>query len=463
MTPASQLHAIAQFSALRIVDSVVEGTLIGMFAALLLGVARRQSASSRFAVWFSALVSIAVLPFISGGWWSHGASASMNHASITLPDSWAFYLFWAWAAIAVWSLVGVGRALWHLRALRSSCVPVDLAALDPLLQETIRRNQAKRPVELCTSEQVRVPTAIGLLSPMVVIPGWVMKELSPKELNQILLHELAHVQRWDDWTNLAQQVARAIFFFHPAVWWIEKKLALECEIACDDAVLAETSSPRAYAECLAHLAERTLVQRSLALAQAALGRIRQTSLRVTQILDVDRPTGRSRNWKLAATLAGFAVMCGSLASSMPRLIAFREEAPVLVSKPAISISTISPPVSGGQNSEISLPGAVAYSVRPQAERITQTSFDTHRGHRDPHLLVQRVALRNNPKPQTRGMVPLTKAQTVPISVTETVFVLVEGLRSDRLDQPVYQIQMWRLTVLRQAVEPNSAQLPRKET
>ena len=112
---------------------------------------------------------------------------------------------------------------WHLRMLRQGCVPVDVASLDPVLQETLQRYPMKRSVALCTSEQVRVPTAIGLVKPAVVIPRWVMKELSPAELNQIVLHELAHLRRWDDWTNLAQQLVKAIFFFHPAVWWIEKK------------------------------------------------------------------------------------------------------------------------------------------------------------------------------------------------------------------------------------------------
>ena len=151
-----------------------------------------------------------------------------------------------------------------------------------------------------------MPTAIGLMKPALSIPGWVMQELSADELNQIVLHELAHLRRWDDWTNLAQKIVKALFFFHPAVWWIEQKVSLEREMACDDAVIAETESPRAYAECLAHLAEKTLIQRGVALAQAALGRIRQTSLRVAQILDGNRrATGRA--WKPAVALvAGFA-------------------------------------------------------------------------------------------------------------------------------------------------------------
>ena len=114
------------------------------------------------------------------------------------------------------------------------------------------------------------------------------QELSVEELKVVLLHEAAHLQRWDDWTNLTQKVFRAVFFFHPVVWWLEGKLALEREMACDDLVVATTSSPRAYAECLVALAEKSFGRRNLALAQAAVSRVRHTSLRIRQILDRKR-------------------------------------------------------------------------------------------------------------------------------------------------------------------------------
>ena len=207
------LNAIAQTSAVQIVDCLVEGTLIAIFAGLVLRMARRQNSGTRFAVWFSALMAIAALPLFGGAWWSQvGSPAKAVGSVITLRGSWALYAVIAWAAIAAWSLLGVARSLWHLHLLRKSCLPVDTAGLDRRLQETLERNRATRPVALCTSDRVRVPTAIGFMKPVVVVPGWVMQELSADELNQILLHELAHLRRWDDWTNLAQKVVRALFF-----------------------------------------------------------------------------------------------------------------------------------------------------------------------------------------------------------------------------------------------------------
>ena len=191
-----------------------------------------------------------------------------------------------------------------------------------------------RPVRLCVSDRLRVPTAIGFTKPLVVIPSWTMEELSSAELNTILLHELAHLRRRDDWTNLVQKILGALLFFHPAVWWIQKKLALEREMACDDMVLASTTSPRAYAECLVSLAEKSFLRRGLALAQAAVDRLRNVTLRVSQILDVDRPRA-TRVWRPAPVLVGgVSLVCLLALSHAPtRLVSF-ENAPAMANAAA---------------------------------------------------------------------------------------------------------------------------------
>jgi beta-lactamase regulating signal transducer with metallopeptidase domain len=491
------LHAIAQMSALRIVDCLVEGTLITIFAILLLGVARRQSSATRFATWFAVLVAIAVLPLLGGLAWSHLSqrtgipAATLSKSVITLPVSWTLYLFAAWAAVALWSLLGVGRSVWHLHALRASCVPVDRELLDAQLQETLGRNQSPRAVALCTSDRVQVPTAIGLVSPAVVIPGWLMQELSPDELNQILLHELAHLRRWDDWTNLTQKVVKALFFFHPAIWWIEKRVSLEREMACDDAVLAETVSPRAYAECLAHLAEKTLIQRRVALAQAALGRIRQTSLRVAQILDVNRPTGTGRGWKPAVSLvAAFALVCVLGISRAPKLIAFNDSDTSRASAP--TIANISPNLGSGKAStavsaaDLSAAQAMMYE-RPA--RIVQAGLNLRETQHKSQNSARAVAMQSpTSEPRAGSMVHqnnarqnnadqidarqinareinvrLTNADAAAVAFTETLFVVVEGHEPGFPDQPVYQVQLWRLVVLHPVVDPNNNKIPPKQT
>jgi beta-lactamase regulating signal transducer with metallopeptidase domain len=467
MTAAFNLNTIAQASAVQIVDCLVAGTLIAVFTGAALSVIRRQNSVTRFAVWFSALMAIAAVPFFANSLGSHAASipsATAVHPAITLPGSWALYLFGAWALIAAWNLAGVGRGVWHLYRLRKSCKAIDPATLDLRLQQTLARDQSFRQIAFCTSDLTNVPTAIGLLKPAVVIPAWVMQELSSDELQQILLHELAHLRRWDDWTNLAQKLVKAIFFFHPAVWWIERQVSLEREMACDDAVLAETASPRAYAECLAHLAEKTLIQRSIALAQAALGKIHQTSLRVAQILDVNRPNGNRRSWKpVVSLIAVFAMTCVFGISRAPRLIAFSDGATSHVAAPAVADSSVDPWRGNISRSmpivNASLKLAPQRTIRPAHAKMTMLA--THNKPKGPEQNQPTQSV--TAEQRAVSMVHLTSATAAPWAFTETLFVVVEGSQNDPAEQPVFQIQMWRVVVWHPVVDPDSNKIPAKRT
>ncbi len=330
---ALDLNAVSQISAARILDCLVEGTLIAIVAASLLRLARSASSGMRFAVWFSALVAIASLAFLE---FSPGSNGELHPAGaiaplLVVPASWAPYIFAAWLVIAGIMLARLAAGFVHVARLRRSCVPLDPSSIDSALHQALDGSGTLRKIELCTSAIVGVPTAIGLFRPAVVLPAWLVDELSPEEKRQLVLHEIAHLRRWDDWTNLAQKTIKAVLFFHPAVWWIEKKASLEREMACDDAVVAATANPRAYAECLAHLAEKNVMRRALTLAQAAVGRMRQTSLRVARILHRDRATSTRFNWvAVAAVIAGFAVV-GTVAPPLtPRLIGFASPQPEIL-------------------------------------------------------------------------------------------------------------------------------------
>jgi beta-lactamase regulating signal transducer with metallopeptidase domain len=335
LNPQVALQSLAQLSAERILNCTVEGMIVATLAWLVLRTLGPQNSGTRFAVWFAALSGIAALPLL-GGWASHGTDLA-KRSQITMPASWALYIFAAWLVMAAAGLLRVGVGFWHLHRLRKNCVPVDFAALDPMLRKTLEEFDSPRAVTLCTSEQLRVPTAIGFTKPLVVIPSWTMQDLSTAELNAILLHELAHLRRRDDWTNLVQKILGALLFFHPAVWWIEKKLALEREMACDDLVLAQTANPRAYAECLVALAEKSFLRRGLALAQAAVDRLRNVSLRVSQILDAKRPSA-TRVWRPAPVLVtGVSLACLIALSQMPtRLVSFDDNRALAAASPAAS-------------------------------------------------------------------------------------------------------------------------------
>jgi hypothetical protein len=236
--------------------------------------------------------------------------------------------------------------------LRQDAVPVHTAELPSELRAIVERGWQVRNVALCRSNEIRVPAAIGFFKPMVIIPGWAFDELSGEQLRVILLHEFAHLERWDDWTNLAQKLLRTIFFFQPAVWWIERRLTLEREMACDDAVLEQTLDRQTYAECLVSIAEKSLARRGWAMAQALLGRVHHTSLRVGRILD----GRRSGKWVFKPALAammGLAALAIVVSPESPRWISFESTAAPLnvlaastpAAHPVAIATTLNPPTS----------------------------------------------------------------------------------------------------------------------
>ena len=327
---ALEFQNAAQVVAGRGLNTVIEGFALAGLSWAALRCFGARSSMTRFAVWFSTLLVIAGLPLIS-----HSTSpvlASGSHLpELTLSSGWAMGLFVAWALIASLLLVRLGLSLRHLIALRQDCREIE-AGSHPELMEAAQEfsNKRFRRIQLLVSDDVRIPTALGFFRPAVVLPEWTLRDLSPDELKVIVLHELAHLRRWDDWTNLAQQFVKALFFFHPAVWWIDSRLALEREIACDDMVLEQTANARAYAASLVSIAEKVIAEqmrmgRALALAQSALGRVREVSLRVAQILDSKR-AHTNRGWCPAlAMISMLAVITVGAMPYVPELISFQSK------------------------------------------------------------------------------------------------------------------------------------------
>ena len=130
------MHFVAQMSIERLLNGLVQGIAIALFAWLMLQLIGRRNSGTRFAVWFSALLAIALAPFVK----LPGAATAMTHpanAAITIPRVWSLYLFVAWAAIAAVGIARVVGGLRHLRAIRRNCKPVDLGDLDPTIGQML--------------------------------------------------------------------------------------------------------------------------------------------------------------------------------------------------------------------------------------------------------------------------------------------------------------------------------------
>jgi hypothetical protein len=306
--------------------------------------------------------------------------------------------------------------------------------------------------------------ATGFFRPMIVIPAWALGELSTDELKVVLLHEAAHLERWDDWTNLTQKVLRALFFFHPVVWWLESKLALEREMACDDLVVAATSSPRAYAECLVSLAEKSSGRRTFALAQAAVNRMKHTSLRIRQILDGEH-SGATAVWKPAVGFAAAAAMaCLFFVNDAPKLVGFAwpsSEVHRVVPVVAQALRPAHPSDSLFQRAGFQRAGLqrAGFPMSPARPRVSK------------HVETAPVSQLTAKMTESAGVVRARMADPVPVETSasgatyrsvaftaeETVFVVLQDQQFNAAGDKIVRFNVYRFTVFYPEFYPSNPQ------
>jgi len=317
----SGLQWIAGVALGRMLFCLAEGTALAVLIAFVVRLLPQRNSRTRFLIWLSALVAAAMLPlFYRSGWSSQLFGEGPRADAVNLPASAATYIVAGWAIFALAGLARVAAGLWSVREMKANGRETPAEALSPELLAEVEDCRKSRPIRLLVSTSVNVPTAFGFFEPAVLLPEWLVQDGRAEDLKHVVLHELAHLRRWDDWTNLLQKSIKALLFFHPAIWWIEWKLSLDREMACDDAVLEKTASPRNYAESLARMAEKSFLRRQIALAQAAVGRVRQLSLRVTRILDPKRPAAVGA-WKPAVpAVLALSVISGVGLSWVPEMV-----------------------------------------------------------------------------------------------------------------------------------------------
>ena len=294
----------------------------------------RTSASTRFAAWLIAFAVMVLLPFTALIPRHSVVAAATTSSAPLAPAGFTLDPRWAFAIAAAWVLASLGRfgsLLWNGYRLRKLWKDSRRAEKNAIGAELMISSGEKRrrKVELRISGQVNAPCAVGLFKPAVLIPEWLWDRLSCEELRQIMLHESAHLDRYDDWTNLLQKLAIAVFPLNPALVWMERRLCLEREMACDDAVLRAEISPKMYAACLTGLAEQRLLRRTTSLAPGAWSRQSELVRRVHGILSRDRNSSPMIAKGVAAGCM-VATLGGAMAfSRAPQLVSFAEPSPVM--------------------------------------------------------------------------------------------------------------------------------------
>ena len=310
------IHALAW----GLLHSVWQGALILLATVLALKGLTKSSARYR-----ACLLALCLMP-LSFGLTLLGTAASHTPNLITgaglasnapLPSSLALlelynvYDFSPYI-VALW-LLGVctqvlrtlGGTL-YVRRLRKNTLPVS-DTLKERVRASAKALSLRLNVGLFESRLVSVPTLVGWLRPVILLPTSALCGLTSRQLEAVLLHELAHVKRRDPFFNLFQTLCETLLFYHPAAWWLSRQARLEREHCCDDLVIAHTGDKLAYARALVRL--ETLKSPSPLLLAASGGHLMN---RISRILGRPIPR-RTPHLLLGSVLAGaLLVACSSL-------------------------------------------------------------------------------------------------------------------------------------------------------
>lgn len=169
------------------------------------------------------------------------------------------YLSWvllAWLGGLVVSLVRLSVGLRLALRMQSAAVSQASASLGQMFDSLQQRLFILRPVRLMVSGLVQVPTVVGWLRPMVLIPVSCFTGLAEEQIEAILCHELAHIRRHDYLVSIVQSVVEAVLFYHPAVWWVSQQVRRERECCCDDLAVHVGGNALSYAKALSTLEAR---------------------------------------------------------------------------------------------------------------------------------------------------------------------------------------------------------------
>jgi beta-lactamase regulating signal transducer with metallopeptidase domain len=208
--------------------------------------------------------------------------------SFTNLESFVPYLPWLWiiGTPATFALLAAG--LVGTKRLRQASRAMDDSQITEILKRIAASLRVRVRVGIAVCDRIAAPVLIGILRPIILLPPAAITGWSPDEIEMVLLHELAHVRRWDNLVNLLQRCIESLLFFHPAVWLVSNWARREREACCDAVVVGRTQRPHAYAELLVALAAqmpRSVLFHPAASSAMAAGPLRKRIRRILQLDD----------------------------------------------------------------------------------------------------------------------------------------------------------------------------------
>ena len=279
-----------------------QGLVLTAIAAVALSCLRRLNAATRHRVWWVTLWLVLLLPLLGASLGSvsppgegrppalaqsRDLQASAASGPVLVLDgapNWTtntVLIVWS-----VWCACSLLRATWSLLAIRRfrrRAEPMP-AERERALRLWPSERESGRAATLRVSRDVAAAGVFGFNPPIIALSPAALAALSNADLDRVVTHEHAHVQRHDDVGRVLLVAIQAVFGLHPAVWWIGRAIDLEREIACDDWVLALDGDGPRYARCLTRLASVSRAP-SWSLAPGVSLATRRLTMRVTRLLD----------------------------------------------------------------------------------------------------------------------------------------------------------------------------------
>ncbi len=263
---------LVQTFGLVLVHFAWQGVLIGLLFAAGRFALTDSSAVARYNWATLCLILLALAPVLTFAWLATGTGNHAVPGLTTMSESvqagvassasgssgWALSAFLP-VIVGLWfcgvSIMSVrlGAGWWYVRQLRRRAdyrMPQEIQAR---LEDIATQLDMARHVGLAFSNQIAGPMLIGVFRPLILLPTGLVNRLSPRQVEMVLAHELAHLQRADHLVNLFQNVVETLLFYHPVVRWISGEIRAERELASDEQVARLTGDRITYAETLLKL------------------------------------------------------------------------------------------------------------------------------------------------------------------------------------------------------------------
>jgi beta-lactamase regulating signal transducer with metallopeptidase domain len=224
------------------------------------------------------------------------------------------------AAVYLAGLVfSLGRTLLRVHRtnrLLGSAVPVTERRVLDVWERVLTSSPLRGEVRLLQSPEIRVPMCFGLGRPAVVLPTEEGPSLAPEVLSCVLLHELVHLERRDTWVMLGQELVRSLFWFHPAAWWLCRRMNVLREISCDLLVVSRTGRRKRYASALVEYA--AWMRRGLGLSEGTPSTAllpwtssnSQLARRIEMLVSLSSNRSASRRTTILAAASAFSLLWG---------------------------------------------------------------------------------------------------------------------------------------------------------